>query len=219
MFNYVYQLKFKPTGCLYIGARKCNEDPVNDLWVKYFSSSKVVKNLIKNHGADSFEFKVVKVFNDFNEALDFEHFCLKLCNAAKNPLFLNQVVPGESFRSNIRLPETNEKIRKTLKGRPNPRKGKKLKPCSDEKKEKLRIAGKRYWNKRINEGNKRDTWALKMSEEIPMHWYNKNTDETFIGNRRQLKNYDPCVYVPELGWVINGKSKSHKGWMIIDNSR
>ena len=206
MNNYVYQLRFKNTEQLYIGARKCSIDPTFDLWVKYFSSSKVIKHLIKLNGKDSFEIKILKTFATFDEALDFELELLESVNADKNDLYLNQSIPNKTFRSMIRLPATNEKIRNALKGRPNPRKGTKGKPCSPETKAKLSLA---------NTGRApRDVWENKLGSESREIWYNTNTNETFVGNRRELKKYDNSLYVPELGWVIKGKSKSHKGWII-----
>jgi hypothetical protein len=206
MNNYVYQLKFKNTEQLYIGARKCTIDPMFDLWVKYFSSSKVIKHLIKLNGKDSFEINILKTFNTFDEALDFELELLESVGADKNDLYLNQSIPNKTFRSKIRLPATNEKIRKALTGRPNPRKGTKGKPCSLETKAKLSRA--------MTGRAPRDVWKNKLDSEPQVTWVNTVTKEIFVGNRRELKKHDDSLYVPELGWVISGKSKSHKGWIV-----
>lgn len=238
MPSYVYQLIFKKTDQIYIGARKCKIDPADDLWIKYFSSSKLVKKMIKIHGNGSFDYQILKTFETFNEALDYELLLLSSANADKNELYLNQSIPGKTFRSRVRLPETNEKIRKALKGRPNPRRGLKGVPCSEEKRKKLSIASKlAHERKRQASGNTGykpkepkikltknpkqrnhretlDNWKNRMSFEPSYQWYNKRSGESFYGNRRQLKEKDPSIYVPELGWVIKGKVKSHRGWTI-----
>lgn len=207
MSAYVYLITFLPTGQLYIGSRK-SKNPSNDLFKQYFTSSKVIKTLLDTHGIESFKYEILNEFESYKDAVEFERSLHIKNDVVNNPNFLNRSVAGERFfTKGPRSKETKEKIRKKLSGRPNPRKGLPGKPCSEEKKKKLSIA---------NSGKSpTDVWYKKMNSEPALTWYNKNTGETFFGNRRELKIYDPTLYVPELGWVISKKSKSHKGWTLI----
>ena len=67
MISYVYKVKFIKTGQIYIGSRyskKLTEEKIkNDLWHRYFTSSKLVKSLIKKYGKDMFIPKIIKIFN------------------------------------------------------------------------------------------------------------------------------------------------------------
>lgn len=90
---FTYLLLFKPTGQVYYGAKyssiKDQAHP-DKLWRSYFSSSGVVKALMKEHGPDSFLFEVRQVFNTAQEAKDWETRVLKRFNAKKDPRFLNR---------------------------------------------------------------------------------------------------------------------------------
>lgn len=60
---YVYMVTCILTGQFYIGSRTNKSvttiNPEDDLWIRYFTSSKDVKQLIKNHGAESFRTSVL----------------------------------------------------------------------------------------------------------------------------------------------------------------
>ena len=87
---FTYLIKFKPTGQVYYGvryARKCNP---SQLWTKYFTTSKIIKQLIKEYGISAFEFQIRHVFNTKESAVLWESKILKRFNAATNPLWLNQ---------------------------------------------------------------------------------------------------------------------------------
>lgn len=121
---YVYQLIHKSTGRFYIGHRRKNVQlglkSENDLWIKYFSSSKQVE--LANR--DDFEATVVAEFFDPESAIRFEQ---TLINAAwGNPLLINRSkVNGERYDKLVLcatgvIPgsETRAKMSKAHKGRP-----------------------------------------------------------------------------------------------------
>lgn len=88
---YVYFLKNKTTNLKYIGVRHAKNCHFTDFWVKYFTSSKLVKNLITIYGKEDFEFKVLKIFNTAFEALKYENSLTVI--AAKRKDYLN-IHPG-----------------------------------------------------------------------------------------------------------------------------
>jgi len=51
---YVYKITFIPTNQYYIGYRGAKNSHPNDLLTTYFTSSKVIAYLIKEHGIDKF---------------------------------------------------------------------------------------------------------------------------------------------------------------------
>jgi len=53
----------------YVGVRYAKDCNPDDFWVSYFTSSKIVHKLIDLYGKDDFRYKIVKVFNDRNEAI------------------------------------------------------------------------------------------------------------------------------------------------------
>jgi hypothetical protein len=65
---YVYKITCLVTNQYYFGSRchhvKKNKKPENDLWIKYFTSSNVVKNLIEIHGKGSFKPEII--YNTFS---------------------------------------------------------------------------------------------------------------------------------------------------------
>lgn len=87
---FTYKLIFKPTGQYYYGVRWAKGCHPKDLWSIYFTSSKYVKQLIKEYGKDSFEYKVTKTFKNKKDASDWELKLLKKVNAKDNVKFINK---------------------------------------------------------------------------------------------------------------------------------
>lgn len=89
--SYTYLIKFIPTGQVYYGVRVANKtEPENDLWKKYFTSSKYIKKLIKEYGAEWFEYEIRKIFDDRNKARLWEETVLKRMNVVNNNKWLNR---------------------------------------------------------------------------------------------------------------------------------
>lgn len=87
---YTYLLINKATKQVYYGcryAKGCNPD---DLWVTYFSSSKYVKELIQEHGIDSFEHKIRRTFSSAELARNWENRVLKRMKVINDNRFLNK---------------------------------------------------------------------------------------------------------------------------------
>lgn len=89
---YTYKLIFKPTGQYYYGVRYAKNCNPNDLWDKYFSSSKHIHNLIKKFGLSSFTVKITKTFTNKEGAINYEHAILNRVNAHRNGKFINKTI-------------------------------------------------------------------------------------------------------------------------------
>lgn len=100
---YTYLLKFRPTNQVYYGVRYKEGCHPDELFVTYFSSSSVIKQLIHDHGISAFDFEIRKVFDDKKSARDWEQNVLIKLDAASNPRFLNQ---SNNMKGILREPGT-----------------------------------------------------------------------------------------------------------------
>ena len=70
---YVYKITLKSTGQYYFGSRfkhtKSNIQPENDIWIRYFTSSKYIKKLIFEFGINEFAVEILK--KDINHDIIF----------------------------------------------------------------------------------------------------------------------------------------------------
>lgn len=116
MQAYTYTIKHLPSNRLYYGVRKAT---FFDLGEKYFSSSKLVKRLLKEEPICNFEFKLRKTFNCFESAIIHEQKLLKKINAVKNPKMLNQAISAGKLNYFLKDEQLaaarKEKISKTMK--------------------------------------------------------------------------------------------------------
>jgi len=96
---YTYMVTFLPTNQKYYGVRFANGCSTEDLWNTYFTSSKTIHNLIKEHGTESFKFEIRQTFKNKDDALKWENRFLKKVNALHNPIFLNKNIGGQYFDS------------------------------------------------------------------------------------------------------------------------
>jgi len=89
-YHYVYKLENKnPTDTqkYYIGCRSCDCEPKLD---EYFSSSKIIKNIIKKNG-NIFSKEIIKIFKNREDAILYEIELHKKYNVSTNDEFYNIV--------------------------------------------------------------------------------------------------------------------------------
>lgn len=112
-----YHLYHRPTNQHYYGIRHRQGCQPTDLWVKYFSSSSLVKELIEQYGVDSFDWQVRKTFKDSASALLWEHRFLTRIDAAGREDWLNRHNGGRKFRGpTSHTAKTKQKISNKTKG-------------------------------------------------------------------------------------------------------
>lgn len=113
-----YYLYHIPTKKHYYGIRFAKGSKPEDLWTKYFTSSKLVHELIQQYGTDSFNVEVRKIFSNSKDALLWEHKVLRRLNAANKEDWLNRHNGSNNFRSPItHSNDTRKKISRKLKGK------------------------------------------------------------------------------------------------------
>lgn len=102
MTAYTYHIFHRPTQRHYYGVRTKKGCAIADLWTTYFTSSKIVADLIEEHGADSFDVEVRKTFDSKEAAREWEHKVLRRLGVRKRTDWLN--------RSEGKLPTTQGKV-------------------------------------------------------------------------------------------------------------
>jgi len=107
MIPFTYLVKHIPTNRYYYGVRFRKKCHPNDLWTKYFTSSKKVKGLIRKYGKKSFQFEIRKIFKTAEQAKVWEHKVLKRLKVVYKDNFLNQ---SDNKQMNNGSKETRKKI-------------------------------------------------------------------------------------------------------------
>lgn len=69
---YVYIVRNNSTQLKYIGVRYSKNCDPNDFWVKYFTSSKLIHELVKIYGVEDFDYRIIKRFDSAYDALSYE---------------------------------------------------------------------------------------------------------------------------------------------------
>lgn len=131
MKPYTYLIEFIPDGKKYYGVKFSKDSDPNLFWVSYFTSSKIVKDLIEKHGTESFTAKVDKVFDDPEKAISYELQYLQ--SIEDKSLWLNQNF-GTGYDVHCSLYKTEEHKRKISEANKKPKTGKALKACIENAK-------------------------------------------------------------------------------------
>lgn len=115
---YVYLIRHIPSGKFYAGSsykKNCHPD---QFWTSYFTSSKIVKGLIKEDGLNSFE--VLEVIPRLlDDACQYEATFLKTVNAAQSDKWINKSNGrGEFYNCGPMTETTKAKMSEAKKGKP-----------------------------------------------------------------------------------------------------
>ena len=112
---YVYRLEYKPTGQFYYGYRKANiwykRMPIDDFWIHYFSSSKIVEAIINKYGTTDFDHDIIFESTDTEEVYRLEQEIIK--QHIDNPLILNKRYMDENTKLFSSTSESYKKGKQT----------------------------------------------------------------------------------------------------------
>lgn len=143
MLPYTYVITHLPSGQRYYGSRYSRGCHPSDLWVSYFSSSRKIKQLLKEDGPGAFKAVVRRTFVTKDEALRWECTVLRRLRVMTNDAWINQHHNGAKFRAPDEVSvETRRKLSRANKGRPK----------SEEHKQRIREASLRDRERRRAEG-------------------------------------------------------------------
>jgi hypothetical protein len=111
---YTYKITYLPTQQSYIGVRVANNVLASDdFWHIYWTSSKVVKALIDEHGKEAFRIDWIKEYETKEEAWAAEMILLKEHDVVLNDHYLNQSAwPAVDNRGMKHRPRTEEHKKK-----------------------------------------------------------------------------------------------------------
>jgi len=84
---YIYLLQHKTTKYYYVGVRYAKTAHPSNFWKDYFTSSKIVHKLIDVYGKEDFRYRIIKTFNNAEDAIIKEQKLTAL--AIKKPNYLN----------------------------------------------------------------------------------------------------------------------------------
>ena len=87
---YTYSVTHKKTGIHYYGSRYCKGCSPDDFFKTYFTSCKIIHDLINREGIDTFSFKIRKKFKTDSLCTTHENQFLKRVDAKNNPKFFNR---------------------------------------------------------------------------------------------------------------------------------
>jgi ribosomal protein L39E len=167
---YTYIITHIESNVKYYGVQYKKTSNPNDLGVTYFSSSKVLKKLIKEEGVDKFKFEVRKIFIDKHKAIEWEKRFLTRIDAANSPMWFNlsnsgAVNPGGYKLSLItRLKMSKEKsIEHKEKLKKHLEKNRKIPEWTDERKKQW---SNRMMKNKINSGRKQKQRSAIHCEKI-----------------------------------------------------
>lgn len=117
MIPFTYLLTHKSSGKKYYGVKCCTKSHPGMLWTTYFSSSKIVKDIIKKEGKEAFDYEVRQTFQTKNEAMLWEQRFLTKVQAAKSPEWFNRYNGGANWRCSSHTEESKKKISLALSKR------------------------------------------------------------------------------------------------------
>ncbi len=141
--HYVYRITNKVLNKHYYGVRTCSGLPVDDIGIKYFSSSsdKEFKlDQVNNKYKYKYKYKVIYIFKSRKEAVELEIKLHNKFNVGVNESFYNrgrQTSSGWDNTGNKHSDKTKQKMRESRLGKTSPRKGVVL---SDQTRAKLKLA-------------------------------------------------------------------------------
>lgn len=223
---YTYKLVHINTNQIYIGSRKTKKsNPYDDLGIKYFSSSKIVKEI----GFDNFYFGVIETFNDFDSCYWSEQNLIEtnFLNLCLNRSYYRKTNNSRIFSMSGRK-QTKEHIEKRIsnkKGKPGGMKGKfhseetKLKISNSNKGKKL--TPESIEKIRIGNIGKVDTQETKLKKSLSKigkpsnakghkqtEDHKKKVSEKRIAWRNSLTEDQKKDLSEKLSKAIKGKKKS-----------
>lgn len=135
---FTYLIYCTATDQYYYGSRYGKGCHPSSLWNTYFTSSKVVKQLILEHGKDAFKVSIRRIFDTPEEARKWETRFLTRVKAAQSDKWINQHNANEKFygnghHGNLGKKLTEEHKQNISKGQLGVKRG----PFSEEHKRKI----------------------------------------------------------------------------------
>jgi len=190
-----YYLYHIPTRKHYYGIRHGKNANPETLWETYFSSSKIVKQLIQEYGVDSFRTEVRKIFNSAKEAIIWEHKVLRRLDAASREDWINRHNGGTKFRGPEKQSnKTKQKIAAKIRGM-------KRRPETIEKYKKsaaIREKKKKDIGWKMSESGKENISSGLLRPEVQEKIYTPDRNKKMAASKRGTKRH----YLPDGSFIM-----------------
>lgn len=174
---YTYYVKHLKTGLQYYGVKYGKSADPAKFWKPhgYFTSSKIIKAMVKEEGPEAFRAEVRKIFQSKEEAVNYEQRFLRRVKAPTSPQWLNQAYGTGPYLDKFGVRNTNKGVPKSEEHKrkiSEAHKGKKH-PRTPEWTAKIAEAnrGKSSWNKGVphsDEARKKMSETRKGTKRGPM---------------------------------------------------
>jgi hypothetical protein len=146
MNAYTYLIKCKINNTHYYGVRWGNKvSPNDDLWIKYFTSSNIIKELILKYGKKAFDYQVRKEFSNKEDAIMWEIKVLTRLKVLDKPKIWNNRVISKAIRYSIH-PRIGVKLSQITKDKISLANLGKKRTSELKKQQSLKRSGKGHWN-------------------------------------------------------------------------
>lgn len=179
---YTYLLGWSNLNTFYYGVRYATNCNPSDLWTKYKTSSKYVKQVVSEHGEPDI-IEIRKIFSDKRLAKKWEDIVLRRIGAVSNPKFLNKANLN-SFKEVI----FDDEVRKNHKAAI----------------EKIVRVKRRC----INDGQNHK--YIPISDTLPVGWFEgmsqHRCEQNKINRQLQLQSFSK-EQIAEIGRKISAKTK------------
>ncbi|HET8685894.1 MAG TPA: hypothetical protein VFM18_04435 [Methanosarcina sp.] len=97
-YHYVYRITHIKTGKHYYGKRTTKRIPLDDIGIKYFSSSSdLAFKKEQKEFPENFKYKVVRILSSVEEARDLERSIHLKFSVGRNPKFYNRIIAGAEY--------------------------------------------------------------------------------------------------------------------------
>ncbi len=184
---FTYLITFLPTGQRYYGVRTKKNCSPDELWTVYFTSSKIIKQLIAEHGVESFSFEIRKTFSTKEQAILWEHRVLRRLNAAHHLNYLNKnngdrkLINNSGITMNGKKHTADARLRMSINssGEKNPMYGKQR---SEESRKKMSISstGKKHTAEARAKMSKAQSGKNNANYGKKFHWWNNGVQNSLV---------------------------------------
>lgn len=209
---YTYFIQNAITGQFYYGSRSA-KDAASDLWLRYFTSSVYVKDLIHQYGKNSFNFKILLEHDDYDVCYWYEQILIRDTFKHEKSLNFHLIDPDTGNRKFSRSGvKTSEQTKSKLRYK-----------RTENTKQRMKLAKLRYFSNEKNKSSYRERvqqlfrdgkikrpFTLKHREQLSENMASKATQTALREGRKIYMDHHP-EYVEKLKSNIVSLNQSRAG--------
>jgi len=210
---YTYLIGWTKYDKWYYGVRYAKNCHPSDLWVKYFTSSKHVKEFREINGEPDV-IQIRKKFNNHKDALIWEECVLRRLKVSKSDKWLN-ITHNRGFPLLSELPEDVQRRRSELISKSSKSRSYPGRVISEKSKEKSRKTHKKIWKSYTKEEYEKRCEKFRNGQSK----ISENTRKKQIEKRKQTIDSKPDIICPHCGKKAKARSASAMSRHHFDNCK